>query len=160
MAERHSRRLRIIATCNAQDDGVFAFRRFLSRFRGGVPGAPLRAGVPLDRRAELEAELAVVFDLLEAPQREAAAIVSEAQAEAARRRSRAAEEAAQLIAQADHDAGAEQSAAAASLSAKAEIEGRSFAAAAQTEADRIERTARERAPAVIEQLAGRILEPR
>lgn len=48
----------------------------LRRFRAhGVPGAATPAGVPADRRRMIEAELAPVFASLEAPQRQAAAIV-------------------------------------------------------------------------------------
>jgi hypothetical protein len=138
---------------------VFAFRGFLRRFRGGVPGAPLPAGVPVDRRAELEAELAPVFELLEATQREAVATVAAARTEAERRRAAAREAAAQLGAQTQRDAEAERSAAAANRRASAGVEGRALVDAAAAEVARIDRVAGERAPAMIERLVDRMLQP-
>ena len=122
---------------------------FLRRFRGG--------GV--DGRAELEAELAVGFDLLEEPQREADALVAQAKAEAERRRSSAAEQAAQLVAQAHADAPAEQSKAAAVRLARAEVERGPLLEAARAEAARIDQVARERLPALIAEIVNRILQP-
>lgn len=65
-------------------------RDFLERFRpAGTPGALAARGVPADRVAELAAELAPVFALLEPVQQQSAAIRARAQAEADQRRTAA-----------------------------------------------------------------------
>ena len=137
---------------------MFAFAGILRQFRSGVPGAPVSAGVPVDRRAELEAELAPVLALLEQPQREADAIVSAARAEADRRRAVATEAATQFVAQARAAAAAEQRRAAADRLAGADAERRSLLDAAAAEADRIDRKAQERVPSLVTELAARLLE--
>ena len=128
---------------------MFAFGGILRQFRGGVPGAPVSAGVPVDRRAELEAELAPVLARLEQPQREADAIVAAARAEVDRRGALATEAAAQLIAHARASAVAEQSRAVAEHVAEAE---------AQRDAQRIDRASEQRVPSLVTELAARLLD--
>ena len=137
---------------------MFAFGGILRQFRGGVPGPPVSAGVPVDRRAELEAELAPVLARLEGPQREADAIVSAAGAEAERRRTAALEAATQLVAQARAAARGERLRAASDRLAGAESERRSILEAAAAEAERIDRTAQDRVPSLVTALAARLLE--
>ncbi len=77
----------------------------LQRFRfHGVPGAPAPAGVPVDRAAAIEVELAPVFSLLEAAQKSAAELDEQAMAYAARSRSEATGDAQRVLAQARLDA--------------------------------------------------------
>jgi len=138
---------------------VVVFGEFLRRFRGGVPGAPSAAGVPVDRRAELAAELAPVFDALEGQQRTAVAIVAGAAADAERRRTAGAAQTADLVAQARADAAAEQAAAAAERHARSEAERRAVLAAAVAEAARVDAAAGERVPVLVDALVRRVLEP-
>jgi flagellar biosynthesis/type III secretory pathway protein FliH len=123
-----------------------------------VPGAPVSAGVPVDRRAELEAELAPVLARLERPQREAEAIVAAARAEADRRRSLAVEKATQLVAQARAAAEAERRRAASDRLAGVDAERQSLLVAAAAEVERINRTAKERVPSLVTELATRLLD--
>ncbi len=89
-------------------------RDLLSRFRpSGAPGAPSAAGVPVDRTAELDAELAPVFAQLAPTERSCEAVVEAALAEAAGVRERAAERVRTLLATAAEDAPAERASAAA-----------------------------------------------
>ena len=137
---------------------MFAFGGILRQFRGGVPGPPVSAGVPVDRRAELEAELAPVLARFEQPQREADSIVSAARAEAERRRTAAVEAATQLVAQARAAAQGERLRAASDRLAGADSERRSILEAAAAEAERINRTAQDRVPSLVTELAARLLE--
>ena len=137
---------------------MFAFGGILRQFRGGVPGAPVSAGVPVDRRAELEAELAPVLARLEQPQREADAIVAAARAEVDRRGALATEAAAQLIAHARASAAAEQSRAAAEHVAEAEAQRDALFKVAVAEAERIDRASEQRVPSLVTELAARLLD--
>jgi flagellar biosynthesis/type III secretory pathway protein FliH len=136
---------------------MFAFAGFLRQFRGGVPGAPVPAGVPVDRRAELAAELAPVLTRLEGAQHEAGAIVAAAQAEAGRR-AVATDAAAQLVAHARASAAAEQRRAALEHVADTEAQCNALLAAAAAEAERIDRAAQERIPSLVTELAARLLD--
>ncbi len=76
----------------------------LRRFRfHGVPGAPIAVGVPGDRTAELEAELAPVFWALEEVQRQTAELVAAAEHQVDHRRSNVIEQGRRLVTQARHE---------------------------------------------------------
>ena len=89
-------------------------RDVLQRFRpSGAPGAATAAGVPVDRRAELAAELEPVFALLVETERECADILDRARLEEARIRARGAERARGIVAAGRARVEAERAAAAA-----------------------------------------------
>ena len=130
----------------------------LRRFRfHGVPGAPAPAGVPVDRSAEIEAELSPVFSLLEAAQIRATALVEEATAETARRRAAGAEQARRILVQARSEADAARAESAAVRLAQAEGRRRALAVGARHETERIARVSAERAPELVEELVRRVL---
>lgn len=137
---------------------MFAFGGILRQFRGGVPGAPTPAGVPVDRRAELEAELAPVLARLDGAQSEAGAIVAAARVEAELRRARATATAVQLVANARAAAAMEQQRATEARLAGADAERQALLDAAQVEAERINRAAQDRVPSLVTELAARLLE--
>ena len=123
----------------------------LRRFRiHGVPGAPVAAGVPVDRGAQFEAELTPVFSALEEAQHDAEDLVGAATREAARLRADAAERGHRLVAAARGDAASARSEGAQSVLTQAERECIALLAAAATEVDRISRVAAERTPAVVD----------
>ena len=130
----------------------------LRRFRfHGVPGAPAPAGVPVDRTAEIEAELAPVFSLLEAAQHRATELVEGATADAARRRAEAAEQARFILAQARTEAEAARIESATVRLTQAQREARAFADQARLEAERIARVSSERTPELVEEVVRRVL---
>lgn len=130
----------------------------LRRFRiGGVPGAPSSAGVPIDRVTELEDELAPVFEALAPVQAQAAAIDAQALERASSLRAAGAARAAAIVAEARARASAEQAAAAAERHAIADGTRATVLGAGEREADRIERAARERTPALVDEIVARIL---
>jgi vacuolar-type H+-ATPase subunit H len=138
---------------------VFAFGGFLRHFRSGVPGAPTPAGVPVDRRAELEMELTPVLSRLDGAQSEANAIVAAARAEADVRRARANALAVQLVAKARAAAAVEQQRTTEARLAGADAERDALLDAAQAEAERINRAAQDRVPSLVTELAARLLKP-
>jgi hypothetical protein len=130
----------------------------LRRFRfHGVPGAPATAAVPVDRGAELEAELAPVFSALEGAEARAAEIVAVATDEADRERTAAARQGQQVLVGARGRAGVVRAAAAASRLAQAETERARILQAAADEARRVEQLARERTPSLAEEVARRAM---
>ena len=130
----------------------------LRRFRfHGVPGAPGMAGVPADRTAELEAELTPVFAALEEAQRQTAASVAQAEGEAAEQRSAAHAEGRKLVAEARAGAASARVAAATRRLALAEAERATILADAEREAARVERTAAQGTPALVERVVEHIL---
>jgi len=137
---------------------VASLGEILRRFRfHGVPGAPVAAGVPVDRGAQFEAELTPVFSALEDAQHHAEDVVGAATREAARLRADAAERGHRLLADARAGAGAAHSEGAESVLARADVERMSLLAAAGAEADRISRVAAERTPAVVDHVVDRVL---
>lgn len=136
---------------------MFAFGGFLRQFRGGVPGAPTPAGVPVDRRAELERELTPVLSRLDGAQSEADAIVAAARAEADARRARANAMAIQIVAAARGAAAVEQQRTTEARLAGADAERVTLLDAAQAEAERIDRAAQDRVPSLVTELAARLL---
>lgn len=136
---------------------MFAFGGFLRHFRGGVPGAPSVAGVPVDRRAELERELAPVFAALDDAQRDAGRIVADARDAAAAARARAEAGAAGIVAQARAGQSAEQQTAAATRMAATRTACAAIAAAADADAERIRRAAAAQTPALIDAIVAQLL---
>jgi vacuolar-type H+-ATPase subunit H len=131
--------------------------RFLQRF-AGVPGQPARAGVPVDRRAALEAELAPLFAELENAQRDSDEIVTRAKAESERLNATVIEERSTIVAEARARAAGEQTRVADARVAEAQTERRAIAETSKAEAERIDRIARDRIPAAIEDLVTRVLQ--
>jgi vacuolar-type H+-ATPase subunit H len=98
-------------------------RDFLDRFRpAGAPGAASRAGVPVDRAAELASELEPVLALLAGTHAECGRIVAAAQREAEQITEGARERAAALTADAQRRAAAVRDAAVAQVLAAARAE--------------------------------------
>jgi len=113
--------------------------------------------VPVDRSAEIEAELSPIFSLLEAVQWRAAELVEEATAETARRRAAAAERARRILVQARSEADAARAESAAVRLAQAEGQRRALADGARHETERIARVSAKRAPELVEELVRRVL---
>ncbi|MBP2478853.1 vacuolar-type H+-ATPase subunit E/Vma4 [Crossiella equi] len=122
-------------------------RDFLERFRpAGVPGAP---GVPVDRAADRERELASVFDLLAGSEREAAGIRQRAAAEGRCVRAEARRRADALVAEAGHKAESVRAEAAARARADAAREEEDARRAAAEAAERVRLRGQERLPAYV-----------
>jgi hypothetical protein len=127
-----------------------AARGFLERFRAsGTPGAAAGAGVPADRVAEREAELAALFEQLDATEAEAARIRDAGAADAEAIRADAAALCRALLAQADRDADAARREAAARVAALADAETAQALAAAQQQAERVRAHAERVRPEVV-----------
>lgn len=123
-------------------------REFLERLRpSGTPGAPSAAGVPVDRVAEVAAELEPVFDALDAVQTEAERTRQQAAEEAKRIREDGHERARAISADATQKAGAERASAAAAVEARRETVVHAILDTARTRAADIARSADERMPA-------------
>lgn len=132
--------------------------QFLRRFRfTGVPGAPAVAGVPGDRAAALEVELAPVFALLDAAQRQADEIEAAGEHEVERRHTAAASEAERIVVGARDRLAAERAAATAASLERSARERAALLGEARTEASRIAAAAAERAPALVRLLADEVL---
>lgn len=122
-------------------------RRFLERFRPvGTPGAAAARGVPADRVAELAAELAPVFDLLEPTQKQSNAIRAQADDEADRRRAEALAGADAKVGAARRRAESERAATAAGLARSADVEAAQILAGARRDADAVREAAARRLP--------------
>ena len=125
-------------------------RRFLRRLRpAGTPGAAAGTGVPLDRRAALEAELAPVFAALRGAEDDCARIRREAAARAERTTAAAAAEAARLLAAASSGAPAVRAEAMESRLRQGRRECDTLLAAADREAGRIAARAASAAPRLV-----------
>ncbi|MBI3688250.1 MAG: hypothetical protein HY241_13110 [Actinobacteria bacterium] len=132
-------------------------RELLARFRpAAVPGAATAAGVPADRRASIEAELAPVLAVLATVGSECAGIRSAAHAEALRRRDDAAGRAHALVARARADAPAQSAAAAAVVQRIAEAELAELATSAEREAIRVRQQVRRRMPDLVADVRDRV----
>lgn len=113
-------------------------RDFLQRFRpAGTPGAAAGAGVPVDRVAELTAELAAVFALLAEVETETARIRQEAAVQAAIRREEAARTADRMVAGARLRAEAARAEAFTAARSEASAAARATVVAAEQEANRV-----------------------
>lgn len=128
--------------------------RYLRLFRG-VPGAPARPAVPVDRHAELERELEPVFTSLAAAQKDGDDIVAQAKAQAERRRSDAAQKALRIVedARARADEARTRTASAEIDAARATAEG--VIKQGRAEAESIDAVVRERLAATIDDLIAR-----
>ena len=136
-----------------------ALGEILRRFRfHGVPGAPTAAGVPADRTAGLEGELAPVFAALEDPQRHAVALLTEATHSAEQRRAAARDEARRLVVEAHSGAVAARAEAAAARLALADAECSAMRAAGHAEAQRVRLRAAERTDALVELVVLHVLD--
>lgn len=130
----------------------------LRRFRfHAVPGAPAPAGVPADRTAELEAELAPVFRTLEAAQVRAARILDEASAHAEQQRASARDHAGRIASEGRAEAAAARAESVAAGLSEAQQQRLLLLAAAQEEALRIARVSVERTPPLVEETVRRVL---
>jgi hypothetical protein len=115
----------------------------LDRLRpAGAPGPAGAVGVPADRRAAAERELAPVFTALAATLREAAGIRAAAADRATEVERRAAEQATAVIAHARASVGAERARVAARVRANAQTELAELAAQSAAKADAVRQTLR------------------
>ncbi len=131
-----------------------ASRGFLDRFRAsGTPGAAAGAGVPADRVAERDAELAAVFDRLAPVEKQVEKIRRDARARAEDRRTAAAAQAQRILAAARQGADADRRDAAARVAALADAETHQ----ALEEADRAASAIAEHAEQVVPRLADEVL---
>ena len=131
---------------------------FLHRFRlQGAPGAPATAAVPVDHTAEVAAELAPIFSLLQEAQRRAAMVVADAERQVAQRRAEVAEQAVRLINEARGAAPAVRAEATAARMALADRDRRALVDAAEAEVRRIESVAPLRMPSVVRELVAQVL---
>ncbi len=132
-------------------------RDVLDRLRPvGSPGAAAPAGVPVDRRAGLEAELAPVFAALTGVEDECRRIRSAAAAEAARRRQSGIDRARDVLSQARLDVRAERAGAAAELRRRAETVAAELQAQADHEAEEIRQRADRQLPNTVAMVLSRV----
>jgi len=132
-------------------------RDLLDRLRPvGSPGAAAPAGVPVDRRAGLAAELAPVFAALADVENECHRIRAAAVAQAARRRQAGIERASDLLSRARTDAEAERAAAAAELRRRAETAAAEMQARADRGAEEIRGRAHRQLPSVVAAVLDRV----
>ena len=125
-------------------------RELLNRFRpAGAPGAASGAGVPVDRRAGVEAELEPVFAALEETQRECARLREDALADASAGDTDAAGRAASIVEQARLDATALRAEAAAEARQHVAKEIAEVGAAAAEQVDEVLRAAQRRRPELV-----------
>jgi len=122
-------------------------RDILYRFRpAGAPGAAGAAGVPVDRAADLEAELAPVLALLADTEAACDALIEEARRRAAARHVRDLESVRAMAEAATSDAAAARAAAATATTQAAETELRTIRDTASMEAEELRRRASARVP--------------
>lgn len=113
-------------------------RGFLDRFRAsGTPGAPAGAGVPADRVAERDAELAAVLSHVDPYEDDARRIRAEAQARAEKRIEDALAQRQRILLASRHDAEAQRRDAAAQVAALSEAQTRKALEDAQVEAEAV-----------------------
>ncbi len=129
-------------------------RGFLERFRpGGTPGAAAGAGVPADRVAEREVELAALFEQLAGAEQDAARIRAEGERLAERRRTAGTTQSRRLLAEARQEAESERRSAASRIATLADQETTQTVEQAEREAEAI----RVHAAAVMPQYVERVL---
>ncbi len=134
-------------------------RGFLDRFRAsGTPGAAAGAGVPADRVAERNAELAGVFERLAPVEARAHRIRAAALERADERRGAATAQHQRILAAARRDAEAERRDAAARVTALAQEETRAALAAADREAESISAHAEQAIPPMADEVLARVAE--
>jgi hypothetical protein len=126
-------------------------RDLLHRFRpAGAPGAASATGVPVDRGADLEAELRPLFDRLTVTERECALIVEHAQTIADRVRAGAIDRARAVVVAARERVDGERADVAAQARRRGEEESAAMLATASDEAAQVRRMAGERLPSQVE----------
>jgi len=131
--------------------------QILRRFRPAVaPGPAGPAGVPADRGAEAEAELAAVFAALEPSVADARRVREEARADAGRRRRHGLEEAERIVAEARNRLDAVRAEAASAQLAALDAERATLEGNARAEVDRVERLAEARVPDLVAQVVARV----
>lgn len=132
-------------------------RDLLSRFRpAGAPGPAGAAGVPVDRRQALAAELAPVFAALAPVEAECERLRDGARRAAAAREAAAAEQARVMVAQARNEAPAQRAAAAAAVQEAAAAELAQLEANAAAEAEEVRRQTAQRLPGLVAQVVARV----
>lgn len=133
-------------------------RGFLDRFRAsGTPGAAAGAGVPADRVAERDAELAGLFEQLSTTEAEADRLTREGQRRADEITAAANESARRILADARHDAESERRAEASRVAALSDAETATTLTNAETDVGRIREHARQVLPDYVEDVMGRLL---
>lgn len=129
-------------------------RNFLDRFRpAGAPGAAARAAVPVDRSAELEAELVPVLTLLDGVDADCARIVAVARREARRITGAAREEAAAMLVAAERSARTAREQTMQQVLAEARADAAETVASARREALRSRELAGQRIPVLVSRAA-------
>jgi hypothetical protein len=132
-------------------------RDLLYRFRpAGAPGAASAAGVPVDRGADLAAELEPLFAQLADTEDACTAIREQARGDAERIRARETERARGIVAAANARTQAERAAATAQLRQRAETESSALLAAAEQEAAAVRERAAEQMPAYVAQVVASV----
>ncbi|MGZ4143791.1 MAG: hypothetical protein ACXVQ6_03690 [Actinomycetota bacterium] len=122
-----------------------SLRDFLDRFRPVAPPGPAaRAGVPVDRVAELESELSQVFAAIDVVLDQAEQLRNAAAEEAARTKAAAEEEARARVEHARERAPAERAAAAAGRRTVAEAERARLITQGEAEAARVKQVSEQR----------------
>ncbi len=131
----------------------------LARFRpAGTPGPAAPAGVPEDRRAAAERELAPVFAELADTERECDGVHASAVAEAARRTAQACRQAEAIVTDATAKAPGERARAAATVPASVRDELARVLEDARAEAGAVRAEAARRLPDVVDAVVARVRE--
>ncbi len=134
-------------------------RDLLYRYRpAGAPGAASAAGVPVDRGADLAAELEPLFAQLAGTERACADIREQARHDTLGIRARDAERVRNVVAAAGERVEAERAATAAQLQQHAEAESATQVAAAEREAAELRDRATQRMPAYVQRVVGSVCE--
>ncbi len=132
-------------------------RDVLQRFRpAGAPGAATAAGVPVDRRADVAAELEPVFAALAGVQQECAQVRADGAQRASRLRTEAADESRAILVRARGEIAAERARAAAQRVHDAEQELAGIDAAADRSAEEVRRRTALRLPGLVERVVDRV----
>lgn len=132
-------------------------RDFLSRFRpAGAPGAAARAGVPVDRSRELEAEVGPVLALLDGVDAECSRVLDQARRDADGVRATARAQAAAITADGERAAQVARDEAARQVLDAARDEASQAVATAERQAARIRELARHRMPALADRAVAEI----
>ncbi len=130
---------------------------FLRRVRPvAAPGPPARAGVPVDRAAQLAEELAPVFAALRSTQEQATAVVTDAHGEEDRRRAAGRTQVDAVLANARQQADAARAQAASAAVEAAQAERDELVHQAQEDATALARRADERLPALTARIVGMV----
>lgn len=133
-------------------------RGFLDRFRAsGTPGAAAGAGVPADRVAERDAELAGVFEQLSGTEAEAERLRRESERRAEEITAVANERARRLLQDARHEAESDRRAEASRIAAIAEDETATTLTQAEAEAARIRAHAEQVLPGYVDRVMADVL---